>query len=650
MRLVLLSAVLLLSPPTTPHHVGATRSPSRASLPHIVANDNRRPAGILHDGVLTLHLVAQDGLFFPEGEGGRGVPMQAFAEEGKPPVAPAPLVRVPEGTELHVSVTNTLDHPLRLRGFGDRSRVTADSVEIAPGETRELRLRAPAPGTYLYSGRTTPNDSTVPATVLATDPGMPDTGDSQLVGALVVDPAGAVPNDRVFVLTNWFGPDESRKLPDMPFELLMLNGRSWPYTERLDHVVGDTVRWRVVNGTAVWHPMHLHGFHFRVDARGDGLHDTTYDAAHQRLAVTELMRTGSTMRLTWVPTRPGNWLFHCHLVGHIDPAGVSFAPPPAHAMHDGMASGGMAPNGAARAALGMAGLVLGVRVTSRDARFAAHVPPPPPARRLRLFVTARPHVFDSASALGFVLQEGPREPAADSVRFPGSTLEIVRGEPTEITVLNRSDVPVSVHWHGLEIDSYYDGVAGWSGAGTRTAPMVAPNDSFVVRLTPVRAGTFIYHTHADEMGQLGRGLYGTLVVREPDESLADDRTFLLSLGGPKDDAVPWLNGSATPAPITLDAGRRYRFRLVSLTPNGREDVVLKADTVVQSWRPIAKDGAALPPALATPRRASIRLAAGETADFEVTPTSPGALVLESTVKSLGQPVRVVRQPIVVRQP
>ena len=58
--------------------------------------------------------------------------------------------------------------------------------------------------------------------------------------------------------------------------VLAVNGRSWPHTERLSHVVGDTIRWRVINGSRFPHPMHLHGFYFDVDARGDARLDTLY--------------------------------------------------------------------------------------------------------------------------------------------------------------------------------------------------------------------------------------------------------------------------------------------------------------------------------------------------------------------------------------
>ena len=98
-----------------------------------------------------------------------------------------------------------------------------------------------------------------------------------------------------------------------------------------------------------------------------------------------------------------------------------------------------------------------------------------------------------------------------------------RGEPTAVTVHNRLDAATSVHWHGLELESFYDGVAGWSGTAARLAPSIAPGDSCVARFTPPRAGTFIFHSHASEVRQLSLGLFGPLIVLEPGVRWDPDR-------------------------------------------------------------------------------------------------------------------------------
>ena len=63
-----------------------------------------------------------------------------------------------------------------------------------------------------------------------------------------------------------------------------------------------------------------------------------------------------------------------------------------------------------------------------------------------------------------------------------------RGEPVEITVVNRLAEPTAIHWHGIELDSYYDGVHGWSGIGKRITPLIEPGGTFPVRFTPPRTG------------------------------------------------------------------------------------------------------------------------------------------------------------------
>ena len=54
--------------------------------------------------------------------------------------------------------------------------------------------------------------------------------------------------------------------------------------------------------------------------------------------------------------------------------------------------------------------------------------------------------------------------------LPGPTILLKRAQPVSITVDNQLPEPTSVHWHGIELESYYDGVAGFAGQGRRLAP------------------------------------------------------------------------------------------------------------------------------------------------------------------------------------
>ncbi|HJU65016.1 MAG TPA: multicopper oxidase domain-containing protein, partial [Gemmatimonadaceae bacterium] len=476
-------------PPPSPD--GRLYSPDSAP---VVPNDNRARAGELRGGVLLLRLVARTGPWQPEGPQGPSVRVQAFAEEGSSPRIPGPLIRVPLGTEVRATVRNALAEPLRVFGFQDRPGTAVDSVVLQPHETRELRFHAGAPGTYLYWGRTVRD--TFPFGQLI---------DGQLSGAIVVDSVGAsrTPNDRIMVVGLWkanntpFGtPVERRE------ETLVVNGMAWPHTERMRHTVGDSVHWRVINATRRAHPLHLHGFYYRVDARGTALHDTAYAPRDQRLVVTELLRPGSTMSMSWSPHTPGNWLFHCHLAEHIAVRmNPRERPAPNGNAHHGHNMGMMS------------GLVVGIEVRPRPGQTFAGVTTP--RRSMRVFVTQRANVFGDANGYSFILQEGAKEPTADSLGVPSSPLVVHRGEPTAITVINRARDPVTVHWHGIELESYYDGVGAWSGWQNKLAPTIAPGDSFVAHMTPPRAGTFMYHTHHEEVRQLGGGLSAPLLVIDP---------------------------------------------------------------------------------------------------------------------------------------
>jgi FtsP/CotA-like multicopper oxidase with cupredoxin domain len=215
----------------------------------------------------------------------------------------------------------------------------------------------------------------------------------------------------------------------------------------------------------------------------------------------------------------------------------------------------------------------------------------------------------------------------------GPTLDLVRGEPVRITVVNRLPEPTAVHWHGIELESYYDGVPGFSGLGRRTTPLIAPGDSFEVRFTPPRAGTFIYHTHADEERQQLAGLAGALVVREPGTTPDPARDIPVLVTEAADSAgrpsVVLVNGRAAPAPLELRAGTTYRLRFIQMAVS-RSAVRLELlrEREIAAWRPVAKDGAELPAAGRGVSPARTRLGIGETYDVELTPEAPGDLRLE----------------------
>jgi FtsP/CotA-like multicopper oxidase with cupredoxin domain len=569
-------------------------------------NDNTRPAGRLNGAELTLRLVADVGTWRPSGLAGAAVDVAAFGEDGGELSVPGPLVRVREGTAVMLTLRNALSRDLTVHGLCSRPGTCAP-VAIPAGTTREVRFTLTTPGTYHYWG----TSSAPPLAARSRE-------DTQLGGAIVVDPRAGSPPDRVLVVSILEHPASAigAVLQTPADSVFAINGVTWPHTERLRYQTGDAVRWRVINLSGDQHAMHLHGFHFTVEAAGDGLVDRPLAADQQRTGVTEFLRSGQMIALAWTPTRPGNWLFHCHMVVHMTPASEA-----AHAGH-----------GAADGAAGMAGLVVGVEVTGPDA--AAATSPARAPRRFALALSEEPNRYGTRP--GFRMDvEGGGAPRLDPGPVPGPVLVVERGAPVEITLKNKMRDATAIHWHGIELDSYFDGVPGFGGRLGSITPPVEPGGSFVARFTPPRAGTFIYHTHWHDEAQLAGGLYGALIVLEPGERYdpAVDHVVIIGLNGvlvPGGREPFALNGRREDlAPIRMRVGAPNRLRLINITPN---NVAITAQLVDQfeaaQWTPLAKDGAALPAGQTAPRLARQLVSVGETYDFIVQSATPKALWLE----------------------
>lgn len=585
----------------------------RTDSDRIAPNDNRHSAGTLAHGVLTVALEARTGVWRPEGDSGRALDVAAFAEVGKAPSTPGPLIRVPLGTEIRATIRNRLDRRLVLYGFG-KTRGPTDSAIVPVNGAAPLEFKATTPGTFFYLARRI-EDSTVTRKL----------ADSQLRGVIVVDPPHAprTPNDRVFALTWWCAPT-----PASPSGVnrctMTINGLSWPHTERLSYVQGDSVHWRVVNFTPLDHPMHLHGFFFRTESRGDGVIDSLYPPAQQRMAVTEIVQPLGTMSLSWYAARPGNWLYHCHYAVHVSDL-------VALDTENGMLDSAMLAHHASDRPHQMFGLVLGMTIAPKG----SNPEPTETPRAIRLIQREKPNVYGSQPGLAYVLDGTPEAADTAALPVPGSLLVLERGKRVAVTIVNQSNERASVHWHGIELESYPDGVPGWSGSGKTILPSIAPHDSLTVRWTPPRAGSFMYHTHFNEMMQMGSGLYGPIVVLEPGERFDPETDKILFFGtagtgwnpvfGPYPDFV--MNGQRQPEAMHFKAGTTYRFRLFNLAGDMPLMVSLNAADAPVHWLAVAKDGYSLPPAQRVSQAAVLLFEPGEIYDFEYTPRATGELAL-----------------------
>jgi FtsP/CotA-like multicopper oxidase with cupredoxin domain len=351
-------------------------------------------------------------------------------------------------------------------------------------------------------------------------------------------------------------------------------------------------------------------------------------------------------------------VFHCHFVGHIShlvslgtKRGVAIAPAQHEHVHDRGDDDGAA---AGHTGHQMSGLVLGIRVAPRGVAAAT---PARTYRPMRLLVRSRPNVYGDLPGYAYVLGGSAEERDTAHLTLPGPTLVLQKDEPVAITVVNQSAAPASVHWHGIELESYPDGVPGWSGFGSAVLPAIAPNDSLTVRFTPPRAGTFMYHSHFDELGQIASGLYGSIVVVEPGKAYdADiDRVMLFSDDGPTRNVIrgPFpkalLNGKAEPEPLELRAGTTYRFRLINIRTDYPASVAFMSNGQPVQWRVVAKDGADLPPSQAKVGPAKLTFAAGEIYDVELTAQAGSDLFLQFGAPAQGPiPGQETRVPVKVK--
>ncbi|MBL8860611.1 MAG: copper oxidase [Planctomycetes bacterium] len=214
-------------------------------------------------------------------------------------------------------------------------------------------------------------------------------------------------------------------------------------------------------------------------------------------------------------------------------------------------------------------------------------------------------------------------------RVHGPTIEAVEGERVRIYVTNRLDVATSVHWHGLAVPNGMDGVGGLHQRS------IEPGTTFRYEFQLVQHGTFLYHSHHDEMAQMALGMMGLFVVhpRQPEpEPPARDYAILLSewkirpgerRPDPNEMAdfnVLTMNAKIHPATQNLVArtGERVRIRLGNLSAMSHHPIHLHG----HSFRVVATDGGPLPETNGW-RETSILVPTGSTRTIEFTAELPG---------------------------
>jgi FtsP/CotA-like multicopper oxidase with cupredoxin domain len=257
------------------------------------------------DGVKVYHLIAEP----VSHEFAPGLMGQCWGYNGR---VHGPTIEAVEGDRVRVYVTNKLPAPTTVHWHGVYLPNGMDGVGgltqpvIQPGQTFRYEWTFRQHGTFMYH----PHHDEMTQMALG------------MMGMIVVHPRGRPASERldrdfVIMLGEWrIKPGTTRPDPlEMTeFNVLTMNAKAFPGTAPLVCKTGDRVRLRFGNLSSMdHHPIHLHGYHFRVVATDGG--DTPSSAQHPETTV--LVPTGSTRDVEFIADAPGDWAMHCHMSHHV---------------------------------------------------------------------------------------------------------------------------------------------------------------------------------------------------------------------------------------------------------------------------------------------------------------------------------------------
>ncbi|HSN97108.1 MAG TPA: copper oxidase [Candidatus Nanopelagicales bacterium] len=211
----------------------------------------------------------------------------------------------------------------------------------------------------------------------------------------------------------------------------------------------------------------------------------------------------------------------------------------------------------------------------------------------------------------------------------GPTIEASEGDRIRVYVTNRLPEPTTVHWHGVILPNGMDGVAGLN------QKPIYPGETYVYELTLRYPGTFMYHSHFDEMTQIALGMVGMLIVHpKRPQGPRVDRDFALmthewkiNAGARRPDPnamndfnVLTFNGRAFPGtePLVVGRGERVRIRLGNLSPMDHHPIHLHGLAFVVT----ATDGGYVPRSAQYPET-TVLVPVGSTRVIEFVPEEPG---------------------------
>ncbi len=292
--------------------------------------EEREPTGFEHDHVLSLKSwhVDASGAFTPF-----SVPREA-ARGGTPGVLStvngvhAPTLELPAGQIVRLrllNLDNTVTYRLNLAGAEARiyaldgnpiePRPFGKGYWLGPGMRIELGLRVPAAGTELAL-RNGPLRLATLRAVAATGV-VASSWPARLPANPIAEPDLAAAETLRFNF-EWVGAVSADLSPDAMPSFWQINGQAWDMADKscaerpiARLKLGKSYIFELRNLSQYQHPIHLHGMTFKV-----------LDSNRQRIIPyftdTYLLGKNETARVAVVADNPGIWMFHCHVVDHME--------------------------------------------------------------------------------------------------------------------------------------------------------------------------------------------------------------------------------------------------------------------------------------------------------------------------------------------
>jgi FtsP/CotA-like multicopper oxidase with cupredoxin domain len=276
--------------------------PGRDYRPVFVPNGATLPFKVVK-GVKVFHLVAEP----IRHEVAKGLTIHAWGFNGR---TPGPVIELVQGDHVRIYVTNRLPRKTAVHWHGVILPCGQDGVYgvtqqgIMPGETFSYDFTFPHAGTFMYHSHMD----------TMTQEGL------GLTGMIVVhqrNPEGPQPDRDFALMLHEWGITGGTSRPDpqvmTDFNIITINGKVFPDTEPLVAQLGDRVRIRLGNLSAMdHHPIHLHGYAFTVVETDGG----TVPPRARWPETTVLVPVGSVRVVEFVADNPGDWAMHCHMTHH----------------------------------------------------------------------------------------------------------------------------------------------------------------------------------------------------------------------------------------------------------------------------------------------------------------------------------------------